>query len=87
MIDTNNVNTISTILKLNLTKNIKSPINKLRNIKFSRNEAHNSIDAYIGYDGNPLKSYEKLKISVLDTHYNPFCNFRYREDKSTCQTR
>ena len=28
------------------------------------------------YDGNPLKSYEKQKISVLDTHYNPFSNVR-----------
>jgi len=73
----------SPFYSVNLKKkklDIKSPINKLRNIKFSRNEAHNSIDAYIGYDGNPLKSYEKQKISVLDTHYNPFSNLKFREE-------
>ena len=56
----------------------KNDVNKSRHNKFSRNEVHNSIDTYIGYDGNPLKSYEKQKISVLDTHYNPFSNVKYR---------
>jgi hypothetical protein len=37
------------------------------------------INGYVGYDGKPLKNYEKLRISVLDTHYNP-SNFEYRED-------
>ena len=59
-------------------KRKKSTINKSKNEKFSRNYVQNSVDAYIGYDGNPLKSYEKLKISVLDTHYNPFSNVKYR---------
>ena len=59
-------------------KRKKSTINKSKNEKFSRNYVQNSVDAYIGYDGNPLKSYEKQKISVLDTHYNPFSNVKYR---------
>ena len=64
-------------------KKKKNVINKSRHIKFSRNDAHNSIETYIGYDGNPLKSYEKQKISVLDTHYNPFSNVKFRiEDKN-----
>lgn len=37
------------------------------------------INGYVGYDGKPLKNYEKLRISVLDTHYNP-SSFEYRED-------
>jgi hypothetical protein len=37
------------------------------------------INGYVGYDGKPLKNYEKLRISVLDTHYNPTI-FEYRED-------
>jgi len=59
-------------------KRKKSTINKSKNEKFSRNYVQNSVDTYIGYDGNPLKSYEKQKISVLDTHYNPFSNVKYR---------
>ena len=59
-------------------KRKKSTINGSKNEKFSRNYVQNSVDAYIGYDGNPLKSYEKQKISVLDTHYNPFSNVKYR---------
>ena len=60
-------------------KRKKSTINKSKNEKKSRNYVvQNSVDAYIGYDGNPLKSYEKQKISVLDTHYNPFSNVKYR---------
>ena len=69
----------SPFYSVNLKKKINL-FNKSRHIKFSRNEAHNSIDAYIGYDGNPLKSYEKQKISVLDTHYNPFSNIKYRAE-------
>ena len=39
------------------------------------------INGYVGYDGKPLKNYEKLRISVLDTHYKPISGFEYREDK------
>ena len=67
----------SPFYSVNLKKK-KNVINKSRHSKFSRNDAHNSIETYIGYDGNPLKSYEKQKISVLDTHYNPFSNIKYR---------
>ena len=30
-----------------------------------------------------IKSYEKQKISVLDTHYNPISGFEYREDNKS----
>lgn len=45
-----------------------------------RNDSKGDIFGYIGYDGLPLKNYQKLRISVLDTHYNPFGNFKYREN-------
>lgn len=60
--------------------------NKINSIKLMKNKNHLSrnnngdINGYVGYDGSPLKSYEKLRISVLDTHYNPFSNIKYRED-------
>ena len=58
-------------------KKIKN--NTSKSLKFQRNDSKKiSIDGYYGYDGNPLKSYEKLKISVLDTHYKPFSNVNYR---------
>lgn len=60
-------------------KNKSNKTFKNKNI-LSRNNDIGDIYSYMGYDGKPLKSYEKLRISVLDTHYNPFCNFRYRED-------
>ena len=54
---------------------------KLKNNRFDRN-INNVGDryGYVGYDGQPLKNYEKLRISVLDTHYKPISEFRYRED-------
>ena len=59
----------------------KTKFNTSKNIKFQRNDFNkNTIDGYVGYDGNPLKSYEKQKISVLDTHYNPFSNIKYRDE-------
>ena len=74
----------------NIDLGIKSPfyvvkLNKIKtkhnskSLRFNGRNITNSIDGYIGYDGNPLKSFEKLKINVLDTHYNPFSNIKYRE--------
>ena len=51
--------------KFNSVKTIKN-----KN-KISRNDNNKQIYEYIGYDGLPLKSYDKSRISVLDTHYNP----------------
>ena len=59
----------------------KTKFNTSKNLKFKRGDFSNiNIGGYIGYDGNPLKSYEKQKISVLDTHYNPFSNIKYRDE-------
>ena len=66
--------------RLNKIKNGKSLSNK--NI-FNKNNSINykgDINGYIGYDGKPLKDYEKLKINVLDTHYKPISSFEFRED-------
>ena len=58
----------------------KKKINTSSHLKFKIRDLNNiNADGYIGYDGNPLKNYERLKISVLDTHYNPFSNIKYRE--------
>ena len=64
------------VVKLNKRKNKHNS----QHLRFNGRNIANSIDGYMGYDGNPLKSYEKLKINVLDTHYNPFCNVKYRDD-------
>ena len=82
-------------IKGNINFGLKSPFynvndykkNKINSFKvlnsknhhISRNENNRDIYGYVGYDGLPLKSYEKLKISVLDTHYNPLSNFKLRE--------
>ena len=59
----------------------KNKSNKMINKHYlGRNNDKGEFLGYIGYDGKPLKSYEKLRISVLDTHYNPFCNIKYREE-------
>lgn len=59
----------------------KNKSNKMINNHYlCRNNDKGEFLGYIGYDGKPLKSYEKLRISVLDTHYNPFCNINYREE-------
>ena len=39
------------------------------------------IYGYVGYDGKPLKNYEKLKINVLNTHYKPLNSYEFREEK------
>ena len=66
------------VVNLNRRKNKN---NTSKSLKFKRNDSNKiSIDGYFGYDGNPLKSYEKLKISVLDTHYNPFSNVKFRDE-------
>lgn len=81
-------------IKGNINFGLKSPFynvhkshNKISSYKiikqqncFSRNSNKGDLFGYLGYDGNPLKSYEKSKISVLDTHYNPFSNMKYREE-------
>lgn len=66
-------------LKLINSKNGKSFSDK--NF-FNKNNVidNRNIDGYVGYDGKPLKNYEKLKINVLDTHYNPNSRFVFRED-------
>ena len=65
------------VVNLNRRKN---KFNTSKSLKFKRNDFNKvNIDGYVGYDGNPLKSYEKQKISVLDTHYNPFSNIHYRD--------
>ena len=83
-------------IKGNINFGLKSPFynvhehkkNKINSFKIlnskkhaiSRNDNNRDIYGYVGYDGFPLKNYEKSKISVLDTHYNPFSNFKTRED-------
>ena len=58
----------------------KNKNNTSKHIKFKSYDFNkNNIGGYIGYDGNPLKSYEKQKISVLDTHYKPFSSVNYRD--------
>ena len=68
----------------NVNDHKKKKINSFKTIKtrnyISRNNNNGDIYGYVGYDGLPLKSYNKLRISVLDTHYNPFSNYKYRED-------
>jgi hypothetical protein len=66
------------VISLKRKKN-KYNFNTSKSLKFSRNYKNN-IEEYVGYDGNPLKSYEKQKISVLDTHYNPNLKFNFREE-------
>ena len=66
------------VISLKRKKN-KYNYNTSKSLKFSRNYKNN-IEEFVGYDGNPLKSYEKQKISVLDTHYNPNSKFKFREE-------
>ena len=65
-----------------LNNNKKNKINIILKNKnyISRNNNIRDIFGYLDSDGQSLKSYEKLKISVLDTHYNPFCDYKYRQD-------
>ena len=66
------------VVSLNKKKN---KLNTSKKFLLSRNSLNlNTIEGYLGYDGNPLKSYEKLKINVLDTHYNPFSNVKFRDE-------
>lgn len=81
-------------IKCNLNHGLRCPFynsyakkkNLINSLKLMKNKPNNNrnydgdINGYIGYDGLPLKNYEKLRISVLDTHYNPFSNIKYRED-------
>ena len=71
----------SPFYNVNDRKNKINSMKKLKSIHFDRNE-NNVGDkyGYVGYDGQPLKNYEKLRISVLDTHYKPISEFKYRED-------
>ena len=82
------------IIKGNIIFGIKSPFysvhdkhkkyNSFKTIKtrksLSRNNNNGDIYGFVGYDGLPLKSYDKFRINVLDTHYNPLSNYKYRED-------
>lgn len=66
--------------RINKIKKGKSFSNK--NL-FNKNNSVNfngDINCYIGYDGKPLKDYEKLKINVLNTHYKPISSYEFRED-------
>lgn len=71
----------SPFYNVNDRKNKINSMKKLKSNHFDRNE-NNVGDryGYVGYDGQPLKNYEKLRISVLDTHYKPISEFKYRED-------
>jgi hypothetical protein len=71
----------SPFYNVNDRKNKINSMKKLKNNRFDRN-INNVGDryGYVGYDGQPLKNYEKLRISVLDTHYKPISEFKYRED-------
>lgn len=67
----------------NVNNNKKNKLNSnkvLKNKNYISRNNRGDIFGYVNYDGQPLKSYEKLRISVLDTHYNPFCNYKYRQD-------
>ena len=67
-------------IKLSKPRKDKSLSNK--NI-FNKNNSisdRGDIYGYVGYDGKPLKNYEKLKISVLNTHYKPLNSFEFREE-------
>ena len=69
------------VVSLNKKKN---KLNTSKKFLLSRNSLNiNILEEYLGYDGNPLKSYEKLKINVLDTHYNPFSNVKFRDENKT----
>ena len=68
-----------------IRKNKKNRSEKSFNSKNKNNYLNSvpncgDINGYVGYDGKPLKNYEKLRISVLDTHYKPNSGFEYRED-------
>ena len=66
--------------KINKTKSEKSfNGNKFFN-KNNSVSGRGDIYGYVGYDGKPLKNYEKLRINVLDTHYKPISSFEFRED-------
>ena len=69
----------------NVNDSRKNKINSMRHLKGKNNSQsiNNGGDfyGYVGYDGLPLKSYEKLKIRVLDTHYKPISNFNYRQEE------
>ena len=69
------------VVSLNKKKN---KLNTSKKFLLSRNSLNiNTLEGYLGYNGNPLKSYEKLKINVLDTHYYPFSNVQYRDENKT----
>lgn len=71
----------SPFYNVNDRKNKNSSMKKLKGIHFDKNVAIvGDRYGYVGYDGKPLKNYEKLRISVLDTHYKPISEFKYRED-------
>lgn len=65
-------------IKINKSTNKRNSFSN-KNLFNKKNEENCDINGYIGYDGKPLKNYEKLRISVLDTHYNPISGFEFRE--------
>ena len=67
-------------MKLNKEKNAKSFSDKNLFNKNNSISCNGDLYGYVGYDGKPLKNYEKLRINVLDTHYNPISSFEFRED-------
>ena len=72
------------INKRKMKKNFSEVISNekdLFNKKFS--ELKGDKLGYMGYDGQPLKNYQKLKINILNTSYKPPSEFKLREeDKS-----
>ena len=66
--------------RINKINNGKSVSNKNFYNKNNSVSIKGDINGYVGYDGKPLKNYEKLKINVLDTHYKPISSFEYRKE-------
>ena len=68
-------------IKLNKNKNNKSFSDKNLFNKNNSTSGQGDVYGYVGYDGKPLKNYEKLRINVLTTHYKPISSsFVFRED-------
>ena len=57
--------------------------NRFKLIKKNIINNKNKHNLFVGYDGKPLKSYQKLRINVLDTHYNPIFNHKIREENKS----
>ena len=66
-------------IKKNFSEIMKEEKNLFKQ-KFSEHKGDKF--GYVGYDGQPLKNYQKLKISILDTSYKP-PEFKLREENKS----